>query len=218
MGFLPPTDWCTLWPMHTLFRLILLMVVALPAGAQPLYVDIDGVDPGDTLNIRAKPSGQAKIVGALPHDATMIEMTPAGPNGWGRIVWKDGDGWIAARFTRPSEVELENGIPRGLLCLGTEPFWSLRMNGTSAVFSDFDADPVPVDLIQPLTAVGQLWPRAFIHTGLNLVAISTVRPRGCSDDMSGRTYPWALDLLLQSAAGRELRSGCCYLPFDVGDN
>lgn len=193
---------------------------ALPAASAPTYVDVTGVAANDTLNVRAAPDAKSEDIGDLPPDATGIEIGAVDETGaWGRIIWHEGNGWISLAFTTPSPLASLPGttIPTGLLCIGTEPFWSARFTGSSVVMSSMEATQSTARHADTLHASGRTWPQTLIYVGQSAV-IATLRPLDCSDTMSDRTYPWTTDMLLQDPTGRTLLSGCCYLPFDAGQN
>ena len=93
---------------------------------------------------------------------------------------------------------------RPIRAVGTEPFWSASIDGRCVTYSH------PED--QKGTRIwtrfkpgpgGGTWSGAYAGTAFEL----TIRPApGCSDGMSDRRYPMAVDLLV----GGERRSGCVH--------
>ena len=61
---------------------------------------VTGVGPGDTLNVRARPTVRSAVVGELPRNACEIFSTCE--NGWCRVAGRGPTGWAAARYLRIS--------------------------------------------------------------------------------------------------------------------
>jgi len=75
------------------------------SGAAPGLWAVTGVAANDVLNVRAEPSGQAAIVGALsPYETGIANLGCTEPPGsstqWCRIRSKGFEGWVAGRFLR----------------------------------------------------------------------------------------------------------------------
>lgn len=204
-------------------RLILaLLCLAAPALAQPSYVDVTGVAEGDTLNVRAGPSADSDDIGDLPRTTRNVEIGAVDESGkWGRIIWEEGNGWIALRFTRPAEQPRIAGtaLPHGLSCGGTEPFWNLFFTPAGATYSTPDSPAAPLGYSRTFVADGFGGaPAALVVGAQNRLVIATIRAGACTDGMSDRTYPWSVDALHQSPERQFLQSGCCHLPTDAGQN
>lgn len=79
------------------------MVSLLPLGASALtgasmmYVNTSN---GKPLNVREKPSKEAKIIGKAIHgDSILVDWSYAGNDGWSRVVWGSmGDGYVMTRY------------------------------------------------------------------------------------------------------------------------
>jgi len=198
------------------------MTAAACANAAPEYVDVAGVASNDTLNVREAPNASAADIGDLAPFATGIEVLERDGSGkWGRIIWREGNGWIAMRYTRPSPVPFiaETRLPIGLVCTGTEPFWSLTLLGKTGFFADFSDDYTTLSMDASLIAAGYAqFPVALSLSTDTDFMLATLRPLQCSDDMSDRTYGWTVDVFIQSPDGQRLLKGCCRLPFDAGQN
>ncbi len=197
-----------------------LLLLGHAAQAAPTYHRVTGVAADDTLNVRAEPSASSADIGDLPHDAVGIEVIETNASGdWGRIVWEEGNGWIATRFLAPDP---QPGIgptelPQGLLCSGTEPFWSLRLSGGGAVYSGIDGEALALSLTGALTPEARgPFPAILSHGGPTAATMSFIEPMVCSDGMSDRDYPWRALFLLSTAEGQRLLDGCCQLPLEAG--
>jgi len=199
---------------------IFLATIALPAFAEPGYFRVTGVASDDTLNVRAAPSASSADIGDLPPDAGAIEVLRTDPSGkWGQIIWQESMGWIATRFLAEDDIALVNGtnLPVGLICSGTEPFWSLRLSSDYANYSDLNGAAYAMGLQGARVALGRAdFPVQIGHAGTGANSNALIGPAQCSDGMSDRTYPWRIDLLLSADGAGSYQVGCCHLPLDVG--
>lgn len=196
-----------------------LLLTAFPALADPGYYRVTGVASDDTLNVRVEPSGSSADIGDLPHDATGIEVITQ-ENGWGQIVWEEGNGWISMRFLEPDDtlpMIAGTDLPVGLLCGGTEPFWSIRLSGDSATYSDTSGTVLPMTLVDARVSSGRPgFPLALRFTAEGAGAMSIIRAQVCWDGMSDRTYGYALTQLLRAGSEERFLDGCCWLPLEIG--
>ena len=201
-----------------LFRLLSIALVSLAgaAPAEPRYVDVEGVASNDSLNVRTGPGSGFSDIGDIPPFATGIEVLET-RDGWGRILWQEGNGWIALRFTKAAARPTIRGsaIPIGLQCGGTEPFWSTRLGGNGITFSEPGGTALALNLVQGQTAEGHRFPHAFSFASASAAMLTIIRPAECSDGMSDRSYGWSVDAI---APDRRLLTGCCHLPLDAGQN
>lgn len=195
-------------------------LLATTASADPSYHRVTGVASDDTLNVRAAPDGSSEDIGDLPHDTTAIEVIDTDESGtWGRILWQEANGWIAMRFLEPDPIATlgDTTLPVGLLCSGAEPFWSIRLAETTAVYSDPTYSAVSLALDSALVAAGRpAFPAALHHSNEGGSTTSILRPQLCSDGMSDREYPYAIATLLRIGEQETLFEGCCRLPLEAG--
>lgn len=193
--------------------------LALPASgfADPSYHRVTGVGPWDVLNIRAEPRADSADIGDLAPDARAIEVLGVSPSGaWARIALAETDGWVATRYLDPDPVATlgDTGLPVGLACSGTEPFWALRLMDQSARYSHPEDGDSDYTLTRAQVAEGRQGSPALIlmngQGGATLAA--TVQGAACSDGMSDRSYGWAITLRLTAPGQDRFLSGCCHLP------
>jgi uncharacterized membrane protein len=189
------------------------LLAASAALAQPAVLpslfDVAGIAPTEVLNIRGGPDVSEPVIGRLAADARDIEVVALDPTGvWGLVNAGERAGWVALRFLREQpEIWRPGSLPAGLVCLGTEPFWSLRPEGDALVYDTPEAGPVSF----PFTALDIGAPddvrRALVagETG----PIAAITPRVCSDGMSDRAFGLEALLILGSEDGPRLRNGCC---------
>lgn len=207
-----------------MFWRALIVAIFLPAAAfaQPSYFRVFGVDTNDTLNVRAKPDARSADIGDLPPDARGIEVIATDPHGaWAKIIWRESEGWIATRFLKPDLVPRVAGtaLPAGLMCVGTEPFWSMRFSQDRATYSDSEGGIYPMALQKVRVAEGRAdFPVQTGFAGTDAAGDALVAPTACSDGMSERTYPWRIDLLLTTSGRQRYQVGCCTLPLASGLN
>lgn len=185
------------------------------AAAEPEYYRVSGVAYNDTLNIRAAPDGDSADIGDLSYDAQAIEVMEIDPSGrWGKIIYFEGNGWIAMRFLELDPVPriAPTTLPVGLVCGGTEPFWDVRYTADSAIFHAMSTESETIPLQSAGPALGRRgFPALLTHAGPDGFTYSLIRPQICSDGMSDRDYPWAIDYILGDGTYLE---GCCSLPLD----
>lgn len=190
--------------MRALALFLAAMLMTASAYAEvPRLVRVTGLEQSDALNVRAEPSARTADIGDLA-EGTVVEVLETAEKGkWGRILWAEGDGWIALRHTEAVDLPQigETAVPDGLLCLGSEPFWSLAISAQALVFeTPAEADEATLEYALPAAGRPGL-PAAL--TGGGITAI--VRAGACTDGMSDRTYGWSADVV----RGAMLYSGCC---------
>ena len=197
----------------TRILILLLGLFSAPAlaqtGYQTQYFNVTGVAPDDTLNIRAEPEAGSAILGELAHDATNIEVVGR-DGGWAMINMGDMAGWISVSYLQQTQPEsLSSGIPAGLSCGGTEPFWSAGISDETLVFSAFWAEEESVSHSINATprAHGIGYPVFLMLDGGGVASLS---PDACSDWMSDATYGWTLNLVRPGVYDTAY-SGCCTL-------
>jgi uncharacterized membrane protein len=193
--------------------LILLALMAFPTDAQdlpalyPALFDVQGVAADDVLNIRARPSADAVVVGTLTPDAKGVEVVGA-ENGWAMVNSGEGTGYAKMDFLVAAGKADWRALKAPLSCFGTEPFWGLSFDPAAgkAEFTNYDEPSQTM-------AVTQLWP-APMWSPLSAIGLeggtAVIRAEECSDGMSDFTFGIALDLFLTGGEARRY-SGCCSL-------
>jgi len=162
----------------------------------PRLVEITGVPANDTLNLRQRPSGNSADIGDL-HNGEQVEILSTQGN-WGLIGRGEGDGWISLRYTQQvSRPILASGLPVGLACFGTEPFWSMNLLKLGVVSVDGVSQPILE------SGISMNDTQTYFLATPEIVGI--LRAQQCSDGMSDRTYGWQFDVV----TGQGLFSGCC---------
>lgn len=89
------------------------------------------------------------------------------------------------------------GFPQAISGLGTEPFWNVEIDGEELRYSTADA-PIPRRArLTRREAAGRLEMSGAL--GGQPIQL-TIRAKACSDGMSDRRYPLALDMILEDQA------------------
>jgi uncharacterized membrane protein len=184
----------------------------------PGLYDVDNVASNDVLNIRAQPSAQSEIIGVLRYNQQGIEVVATTPDGrWGLVNHQEQSGWVALRFLRES-LAWSGVPPGGLICSGTEPFWSAEFFPSGPAQVDLS----PMGLFETTILYNSYWSEqpmnrsgatsAFVMgaeastSGIRSSGI--IRTELCSDGMSDRYFGFSIDMILTGTA-RAAVSGCC---------
>lgn len=186
----------------------LLWPLSAAAESLPARFSVTGVAADDVLNIRAEPTAGSQRLGDVAPDRTDLEVLELSADGrWGLVGLAEGNGWVAMRFLARKDAA-EGVIPRPLRCLGTEPFWSVRLSPDTATYSTPDESRGLSLISGAVAAEGYL---AFLTDDAGAVWTMTVARARCSDGMSARIYGWTGLIFAQGADGNRLLQGCCTL-------
>lgn len=205
--------------------LLLLLLTALPAAATqdgwPALYDVTGVASDDVLNIRTEPGAAGDVVGALPPDATDIEIVMTNDSQtWGLVNHGETSGWVALAFMQRQPGQWDGQLPSIRQCYGTEPFWSLRLDPPEVRLDILDSEPRTGLISSMYSSMSRRDRFAFggsffpTDAGARDILLS-VRTEICNDGMSDRTYGIAVDMLITrpdlagDQSGTGLYSGCC---------
>ena len=200
---------------------LIAVLTALTAGKAcaepPELARIHGLPAGETLTIRAEPRASANAVGRFADGDGPIEILETVRNGeteWARISHGEGRGWVARRFLQDVELQPigETSLTVGLICSGTEPFWSIDLSEPGAAFwrDPETGTATRVTIQHGVGAAGRGgWPAALRLTGRSFEGVLVAAPTECSDGMSDRDYPWTALLVDQTEGRPRLFEGCC---------
>lgn len=195
-----------------MIRLLALVFILLPLAVRaeiyPALYDVTGVAADDMLNIRAAPDAGSAIIGTLAPDATAIEVV-AVQDGWAVVNTGEGSGFAAMRYLARAEGPDWNALQTPLACLGTEPFWSLKIDPAEAE-TRFQTPEDEIARIAPITGSWPALPWSQTAAVALPDGLAVLSPAECSDGMSDSSYGIAADLFL-TGPERERLSGCCRL-------
>ncbi len=204
--------------------LALLVLLAGPAageadGPLPWLYDVAGVGAGDRLNVREAPADGSPVVGSLARDASGIEVIARDPSErWGQINSGERPGWVALRYLSPQPATRSAGLPPGLGCFGTEPFWSLRPGAGAVVFATPDGGNETLPLVAtPGTGIAGDRRRALIARDRERRLTAAIVPGLCSDNMSDRLYGLVASVVVEGSGSPKLLTGCCSIAFSPAD-
>ncbi len=199
--------------------MLLLAISAMAWGQDVTYWIVHGVAEDDVLNIRSEPDPRSPILGAIPPGDDLVEVILV-EEGWAQIAYENSDrgvGWVSTAYLEQAEPDewLRSGLPVGLQCAGTEPFWGLNQADNALVVDAFWREPERETLA--VSGLGRPhqsgWP-AVVETEDGR-AIAVFEPRQCSDGMSDLTYGWTVNLILRGDGpdgNPQVLEGCCRIP------
>ena len=172
------------------YRAMMLLASISPIGAcggpnkekpAPPDVENQAARGATSLGVRAGP-----IVSTKPEQASVPRLARA-----------------PRKFNHPCLMQMGQHLNGpALRAIGTEPFWSARIEGRCITYSHpQDPDGTRIWARYSVHPSGGTWSGAV--EGLRFELRTTRRP-GCSDGMSDRDYPIAVQLTV----GQERRTGC----------
>jgi uncharacterized membrane protein len=190
-------------------RLLTIVIASFFAATLALAAvayTVVNVEPGDALNMRTQPNPNARVVTAIPHDATGIVLTGRRSGAdWVEVVFQRRRGWVNARFLGLASGRYQ--IPAFLDCSGTEPFWSIALSPGYARADLMFAERRHTFRITQFQQVMNRTDIAHIRGAARNVYLSLiVRHESCSDGMSDTEYPYSAVALI---SGVNTIAGCC---------
>ncbi|HSP26321.1 MAG TPA: hypothetical protein VLQ65_14210, partial [Saliniramus sp.] len=112
--------------------------------------------------------------------------------------------WIDAAHVAPQDADRAENYP--LQCLGTEPFWSVGIDGDQAVFEAPDVAQTTWTASEWLPARGLIGRYMIrLNSGYGTGYLAMLR-QTCSDGMSDIGYPFEAIMI---TPGQAVRAGCC---------
>lgn len=185
-------------------------------GALPATFTVTGVAAGDKLWVRKAPQATAgRLGGLMPGAVVHVEGRASG--NWGKITLNGQAGYINMSYLTRAAVNglsatgastTANGFPLGLVCRGTEPFWTLDIGeDRSFQYTSLINGPDPVRHLAIATpALSGGYPFAFAAHPLS----GTLDQQACSDGMSDIAYTLSIQMNRPTGNGSaETLHGCC---------
>ena len=176
---------------------------AEPADPALLYA----VEDGEPLRLLAQPDGGAPVVEELPAGTRDLVLSGAAVEAEGARfveILREGRAWADAARLAPQDDDPVASHP--LACGGTEPFWSLAIDGEAATFDTPDTPSTDWFASEWMPARGVLHRYVVrLGSGYGTGYLALFR-QACSDGMSDITYPFEAILV---TPGQAVRAGCC---------
>lgn len=199
-----------------LIAAIALFSVATTSWAEsfPYLAIVTDIAPNDHLNVRSNPNRLSVNIGSLASNTQVEILGIDESNQWAQIIWNKGNGWVSLRYLQTIKRQYNaDGLPLGLSCNGTEPFWDLSIdtNQTNQTikFNLIDQEQIK-DKIIWASQSQNIATQAYAFKGQSYHAI--LRRTNCSDGMSDRDYGWVIDVILSTDKknySTQFLSGCC---------
>lgn len=200
-----------------MLRLLILMAALFAAPmamAQnfPALFSVQGVSPGDVLNIRAEANARAPIVGHFTRTQTGIEVIGLSEDrNWGLVRIDEGTGWSSMRYLRAERSDSWRDGQQSLTCHGTEPFWTFNLFLPSArgEYDSLADGAISVTTESPVLPSTQFPPTLAVPFSGPRSGMVVIRNGVCSDGMSDRLYGLEAQVYWRGQA--QGLSGCCML-------
>jgi uncharacterized membrane protein len=180
------------------------------AQSQPALYDVKGIAADDVLNLRRDPSSGAEVVDQIESSTTDIEVVEIDPTGqWARVNTKHQSGWAFLEYLsrQPNQTFTEP-----TRCFGTEPFWSLTFDETSATFTKLGAPGKNLSQFSRVGSTSGANKMGYLLSEAGLVIMGIASRTSCNDGMSDHQYGFSIDLMeMAGRNNRRIYSGCCSL-------
>jgi len=198
-----------------LLVLIFVFNIAHASDNTARYYQVSDLNDDDYLNVRAAPNSGAEDIGDISEGSQPWEVLEVDSTGkWGKIVWHEGNGWVALDYMNPVEVETvhDSFVPVGLTCTSSDPHWLLELESTKTVRLSTDHSSTELAIADIKVAAGKSKESAVLSaftTALDTKAV--VRKAHCEISKRNSHYGWSADLLILTSD--QLLSGCCFLRY-----
>lgn len=178
----------------------------------PAAFSVSGVAANDVLNIRAEPSSPAPLLGHFAPDKLRVEVLETTSDGkWGLVGLPESNGWVSMRYLAPLP-DASAPMPLPMVCLGTEPFWSLGLTGPETALWKTPEITEEITLISSAKApLGYFATLTGSDRGEQVLIVTKEQ---CFDGMSDRRFGFSARLFQQTERENTLLSGCCTLQAD----
>jgi len=179
------------------------------------YYQVADLTDDDYLNVRAAPNSNAEDIGDISEGSQPWEVLEIDSTGkWGKIVWHEGNGWIALDYLQPVVVNTVNDsfVPVGLICTSPDPHWILELETSKTIRLSTDHSSTELPITDITEAAGKVKDSAVLSAytpALDTRAV--VRKAHCEISKRSSHYGWSADLLILTS--NQLLSGCCFLRY-----
>ena len=201
--------------LRTITTVVLGTIACNVALSQPQtgYYQVADLIDSNHVNVRAEPTADSEDLGDIASGSKPYEIIETDPSGdWGRILWLEATGWVALRFMEPIQVEqlAKTEVPVGLVCAGTEPFWTFEIQSQQSALLTTSESTQSLSVTNAESSRNYAaFPAAVELQSDNYSAVSVLRRSQCADGMSEINYSWTVDIVKQPEL--EVLSGCCFL-------
>ena len=181
-------------------------------GQTPFHFRVVDVASDDVLNIRSEPNANSQIIGEIPFDAELVEVSGVSADGkWSRVNAVEAVGWIRNRYLAPTMVEFlqDTSLPVGLVCQSEEPFSSIQISNDRLVLDTQNGSQSAL-VIDEVVQSGSAWPIREISVtdgGRPLTLI--VEEETCQSAMVENYFPYRS--YFQDSGDKKRYFGCCTL-------
>jgi len=186
-----------------------------PRDNSQRYYQVSDLTDDDYLNVRAAPDSGAEDIGDISEGSQPWEVLETDSTGkWGKIVWHEGNGWIALDYMQPVAVDTvhDSFVPVGLICTATDPHWILELESAKTVRLSTDHSSTELAIADVTVAAGKVKNSAALSAfSPALDTRAVVRKDQCEISDRSSHYGWSADLLILTS--NQLLSGCCFLRY-----
>src|SRR5690606_1370999 len=137
------------------------------------------------------PSTTSDVVGKISPKANNVEVVAQTEDGkWSKVNSGESSGWVSSKFlTLQSGTWKLGALPKGMICSGTEPFWSVDAPDGKLSFRPMDGKTLELEQAQILDRnfEGDR-NRVIIANAGDQTVTAVIQQNQCSDGMSDRSF------------------------------
>ncbi|BBU58954.1 hypothetical protein KU6B_52190 [Mameliella alba] len=195
--------------MNRFAAIFICLAGAASAQDFPALYNVTGLDDGDVLNMRTRPTENGTVIGALDHDARLVEVIEE-DDGWGRVNVEGLSGWVPLEsMERLEGTELPAGYQ--FKCFGTEPFWSATVvQDDKLTFTRPDDDDKVFSASGLTTAASRDHPFALLGAKMGEHVTLVMTHEICTDGMSDYKFGYSGAVVI-GGYETQVYTGCCSL-------
>jgi len=187
-------------------------IVPAPDGGElPAVFTVTNVQINDRLHVRDQANASANTLHAYEPNTPIVALAYLS-NGWAQVNVRNELGYVNGNFlTRGGGVQTQSGMQLGLMCRGTEPFWTLAIDEDRTVrFNDLITGAAPITSL--ISASQSPLTNTYPYNFTALPYSGTLDQKICKDGISDKTFGWGISLVRQNQNGDwENLNGCCSL-------
>lgn len=182
-------------------------------GSLPGVFTVTGVSANDVLNIRDAPRVSGSRIGGFA-PGQRVSVLGMASSTWAKVSFGQSVGFVNIGFLARNTgggATTVNGFQMGIICQGTEPFWTLDIaEDRTVTFNSLINGQAPLASLQQTTPSSLTGSYPFTFSAPPYSGV--VKAEYCTDGMSDIQYPWSIILNKPSQnGGTETVYGCCRL-------